>query len=240
MADYATKLFTGHERDKESGLDYMLARYYSGELGRMQTVDPVPAIRRAMRESQGWNLYSYGGNNPLTIVDPSGTTIKYTTAFRTRYKTNKTFRKAFKAWKQTPAGKAQWRTMAYDANTNYTLNVGRVEYTKPNLTTDTAKGRTLPIAKAQDENTNGKLDYENVTMDINVTEVLLHEPPEEWAGSIAKVLFEEATHGLDIGSSTKSAKEAWGAERLFENAEHPGMMQFEKELPLALAATKED
>ncbi len=63
--------FTGKERDAETGLDYFLARYYSGAMGRFTTVDPLmasadPAI------PQSWNRYSYVLNRPLTFIDPTG------------------------------------------------------------------------------------------------------------------------------------------------------------------------
>jgi RHS repeat-associated protein len=35
-----TRAFTGHERDDETGLDYMLARYYGSSLGRFESPDP--------------------------------------------------------------------------------------------------------------------------------------------------------------------------------------------------------
>lgn len=60
--------FTGHERDRHGDepamdLDYMLARYYSPYLGRF--LSPDPAL-------DGWNLYTYVGNNPMNLVDPTG------------------------------------------------------------------------------------------------------------------------------------------------------------------------
>jgi RHS repeat-associated protein len=72
--------FTGHERDYESGtaapntdyLDYMHARYYSSNLGRFLSVDPVlgkPA------QPQWWNRYSYVMNNPVNRTDPDGRCI---------------------------------------------------------------------------------------------------------------------------------------------------------------------
>lgn len=63
--------FTGHERDRESGLDYMMARYYSSSLGRFMAVDPVGDIRP--EDPQSWNSFAYTRNNPIAYTDPSGT-----------------------------------------------------------------------------------------------------------------------------------------------------------------------
>jgi len=65
-------LFTGHERDlgdTSSELDYMHARYYSPNLGRFVSVDPIGG---SIGSSQSWNRYSYVLNNPINMVDPTG------------------------------------------------------------------------------------------------------------------------------------------------------------------------
>jgi RHS repeat-associated protein len=65
-------LFTGKERDQESGLDYFGARYYRSQLGRFLSADPVNISKGKIATPQAWNLYSYGLNNPLRFVDPDG------------------------------------------------------------------------------------------------------------------------------------------------------------------------
>jgi RHS repeat-associated protein len=67
---YNTKMFTGHERDSETGLDYMLARYYGNNLPRFLAPDPGENWDKF--EPQTWNLYTYVGNNPLRYFDPTG------------------------------------------------------------------------------------------------------------------------------------------------------------------------
>jgi RHS repeat-associated protein len=68
--------YTGHERDVVDGqaeaLDYMMARYYSGRLGRFLSVDPFLNMQKALNAPQRWNRYSYVSNNPMRKLDPDG------------------------------------------------------------------------------------------------------------------------------------------------------------------------
>jgi RHS repeat-associated protein len=70
------RLFTGKERDTESGNDYFGARYYSSNDARFMSpdwsakVEPVPYAKIA--DPQTLNLYSYVGNNPLSWTDRDG------------------------------------------------------------------------------------------------------------------------------------------------------------------------
>jgi RHS repeat-associated protein len=66
---YNTHQYTGHERDRESGLDYMLARYYGAAASRFLSVDPVAGDPA---EPQTWNRFGYASNNPISRVDPDG------------------------------------------------------------------------------------------------------------------------------------------------------------------------
>ena len=65
------KMFTGQERDAETGLDYFGARYYRAEIGRFTTVDPGH-VGGDVGNPQTWNAYVYAGNNPLRNIDPDG------------------------------------------------------------------------------------------------------------------------------------------------------------------------
>jgi len=65
-SDAAKEGFTGHERDHEVGLDYMVARRYDPTLGRFMSVDPMAD------EYPGLNPYHYVMNNPLIYLDPTG------------------------------------------------------------------------------------------------------------------------------------------------------------------------
>jgi RHS repeat-associated protein len=69
-------LFTGKERDAESGLDYFGARFLSSNLGRMMSPDwsakaeTVPYAN--LNNPQSLNLYSYALNNPVALADRDG------------------------------------------------------------------------------------------------------------------------------------------------------------------------
>lgn len=81
--------FTGKERDAETGLDYFLARYYSGAQGRFLSPDefkggpddaltgldvtpPGPLPYADITNPQSLNKYTYTYNNPLRYTDPDG------------------------------------------------------------------------------------------------------------------------------------------------------------------------
>jgi RHS repeat-associated protein len=76
LATPTEHLFTGKERDAESGNDYFGARYYASSVGRWLSpdwsakVEPVPYAKTD--SPQSLNLYAYVGNNPLVGVDLDG------------------------------------------------------------------------------------------------------------------------------------------------------------------------
>ncbi len=64
------RVFTGHERDLATGLDYMMARYYSSPGGTFLSVDPGEDTD--LDDPQSWNAYSYVRRDPLGGNDPDG------------------------------------------------------------------------------------------------------------------------------------------------------------------------
>ncbi len=69
-------LFTGKQKDNESGLDYFSARYLDCEVGRWYSADPVFLISGYIINPQGWNQYSYVLSNPLNFSDPTGMIVQ--------------------------------------------------------------------------------------------------------------------------------------------------------------------
>ena len=65
--------FTGHERDANTGLDYMRARYFGGSLVRFLSVDPVEG---KPDNPPSWNAFTYVQNNPIRYTDPTGEDLK--------------------------------------------------------------------------------------------------------------------------------------------------------------------
>jgi len=66
------RLFTGKERDTETGLDYVGARYLRPMIGRFTTPDPAMTIEKNLVDPQRWNRYGYVLNNPAKFTDPDG------------------------------------------------------------------------------------------------------------------------------------------------------------------------
>jgi RHS repeat-associated protein len=64
-------LFTGKERDSESGLDNFGARFDSSALGRFASPDDG-FVGWDQGDPQTLNLYTYARNNPLNMVDDDG------------------------------------------------------------------------------------------------------------------------------------------------------------------------
>ncbi|GBD99841.1 tRNA nuclease WapA precursor [bacterium BMS3Abin07] len=74
------RTFVGKEKDKETGLHYFGARYYSAEIGRFLAVDPVGPVDPMtgkvngdfLANPQQLNMYAYSLNNPYRYLDPNG------------------------------------------------------------------------------------------------------------------------------------------------------------------------
>jgi RHS repeat-associated protein len=66
--------YLGKDKDEETGLIQMGARYYAPLLGRFISPDwyVLDNPNKPMRMPQGYNVYGYALNNPLIFKDPSG------------------------------------------------------------------------------------------------------------------------------------------------------------------------
>jgi len=62
-------LFTGKERDGETGLDYFEARYFGQKMCRFLSCDKLGG---KPHRPQTWNKYVYCLNNPMISIDPDG------------------------------------------------------------------------------------------------------------------------------------------------------------------------
>jgi RHS repeat-associated protein len=60
-----THLYTGRERDAETGLQLNRHRFYASHMGRWVHRDPAEII-------DGMNLYQYLNSNPISSTDPLG------------------------------------------------------------------------------------------------------------------------------------------------------------------------
>ena len=63
--------YTGEQRDQEPRLQYLRARMYDPSVGRFIQQD---LVRKSGPGVGGWNAYTYVGNNPVCLRDPSGLT----------------------------------------------------------------------------------------------------------------------------------------------------------------------
>ncbi len=61
--------FTGQQRDADSSLQYLRARYYDPSTGRFLSKDPLPGVPGV---SGTQNRYAYALNDPTTLTDPRG------------------------------------------------------------------------------------------------------------------------------------------------------------------------
>jgi RHS repeat-associated protein len=66
---FSDRGYTGHEHLDHVGLVNMNGRVYDPEIGRFLSADPYVQFPES---TQGYNRYSYVGNNPLSYTDPSG------------------------------------------------------------------------------------------------------------------------------------------------------------------------
>src|SRR5205807_6517892 len=69
ITSQTTRGFTGEEQLSVAGLVHLNGRVYDPLLARMTSADPT--VTDPMNP-QGWNRYSYVGNDPLAFTDPNG------------------------------------------------------------------------------------------------------------------------------------------------------------------------
>lgn len=71
--------FTGHIKDKATGLNYMQARYYDPNIGRFLSPDPVTFLEKSYPGQ--FNRYAYTWNDPINANDPDGEFLNFVAKF---------------------------------------------------------------------------------------------------------------------------------------------------------------
>jgi RHS repeat-associated protein len=61
--------FAGEQRDRQTGLDYLRARYYDADLGRFISKDSFAGF---MDDPMSQHNYLYANANPVNFIDPTG------------------------------------------------------------------------------------------------------------------------------------------------------------------------
>jgi RHS repeat-associated protein len=156
-----TRRFTGHERDLEDGLDYMLARYYGSSLGRFHS--PDPGKDTDLEDPQSWNMYTYVRSNPVLLTDPDGRKVKFEGTRKQRREAKRKFKEAAKsdkrlkqAWKNLKKSKNVHTIKPWDKDHQFNQNIaddrtkasngtgtGSTTYFNPNAETN-ADGQAVP------------------------------------------------------------------------------------------------
>ncbi len=117
--DNLRQKLAGTERDNETGLDFMQARYYSSTHGRFSSTDPIVFAPERATDPQQINLYAYGRNNPLRFADPEGEKIIEPSGLSKEHQDEYNRNKA--AFLATTAGAALWKK--YEEDTSFTLTI---------------------------------------------------------------------------------------------------------------------
>jgi RHS repeat-associated protein len=63
--------FTTYDRERVSGLDYAMDRFYDSQTGRFMSPDRT-GLNIDLANPQSWNAYSYVNGDPINFTDPSG------------------------------------------------------------------------------------------------------------------------------------------------------------------------
>ena len=119
-------------------VDYMHARYYSPNLGRFLSVDPIGGT---VGSSQSWNRYSYVLNNPLSLIDPDGRDIEVATGTRRDREAKRMLVQAIRR----PGFRAEIAAIANDPSFLLTYRSGSLNTSKELIT-----ARAFPEASTLD------------------------------------------------------------------------------------------
>ncbi len=156
--EYAASLanpvwYGGHERDAETGLTYMQARYYDPVLGRFLAADPAGFTADNLHS---FNRYAYANNNPYRYVDPDGResivfSLRGTAAAGTGVSAGTGIYLSFPGRDQVPfdAGIVSYGAAVLGADVSATANVALLAGGRDNLEgVQLTTGMTLPVTGA--------------------------------------------------------------------------------------------
>ncbi|MEO8663372.1 MAG: RHS repeat-associated core domain-containing protein [Bryobacteraceae bacterium] len=119
------RMFTGEERDAETGIDYFEAIYFSSPQGRFTSPDLLvhpgdSEVGEAafLSDPQRWNRYVYTRNNPLRYVDPDGYELKVAAELQRTVTTMRQQSPSFSAELAAHEGNGPNLTIKYGATPN--------------------------------------------------------------------------------------------------------------------------
>jgi RHS repeat-associated protein len=238
------KRFTGHERDEESGLDYMVGRYKAQSAANFLSVDPVLQVERSSGSPQEWNRLAYVANDPVRATDPSGCVIAYGPSVVKSKRNDPTFRMGFELWKATKLGQEQWRNLG-KSNAVHRFEVGRVWVPRGfALDAEQVFGKTEPPLDTRAMATAdkaGKLHVSETTSTVNAEYIEESSTSiGEAAKKIAAALYEEAYHALDLGAGRATTREAEAAEKKFHQDDLPSFTEFKAEVEALMPSDHPD
>jgi RHS repeat-associated protein len=141
--DGTRQRFVGSERDGETGLDYMQARYYGSPMGRFTSTDPVTMTVDRLYDPQQINLYAYCRNNPLAFVDPTGETISFLKGDKDSEKAFNEYEKFINTDPKKYAQEIATLKQLRDSDVNYIPVLGGRQ------ASESAEGNTVPDAAGE-------------------------------------------------------------------------------------------
>jgi RHS repeat-associated protein len=166
--------FTGHERDEDTGLDYMLARYYASGQGRFLSVDPL-ASSADPNVPQTWNRYTYAANSPLKFVDPDGQDIELAADGRSKAARKMLIRTAMR-----PTGRAMLQKV--DSDKSITVTVRDKRITSPQALAQVKRGDQLTMGTTRltgvKQDPQGNVTHRDVDVALDTTAIQQVHPTD--------------------------------------------------------------
>lgn len=166
---FSQSLFTGKERDAESGNDYFEARYYSSSMGRFMSPDwsakeePVPYAK--LDDPQTLNLYSYVQNNPLIRVDADGHQEAVSDTVIIVALGAYAVVGGLHAYYQTPAGERNLNTLASGTKEKFGSGVQAVKNTVTSILHKDAPAPTSPDVHPSEVNGKTPTEIDTIAKD---------------------------------------------------------------------------